>query len=133
MTDDDLGAVVEAMYEDKKTVLRSQLAGIAVEIGERRRIMNAIKNGLDEEVLDLGSTIANLTRSESPDLYLKERVTLEEHRRSLTQEMRGEQLNAWRDVQELRREQRSIEQELVQAVQRTKRLEELAFHAPGPV
>lgn len=133
MTDDDLGAVVEAMYEDKKSVLRSQLAGITVEIGERQRITGAITQSLDAEVLDLGNTIANLTRQDAPDLYLKERVTLEEHRRTLTRELRGERLNAWRDVQELRREQRSIEQELVQAVQRTKRLEELAFHAPGPV
>ena len=121
------------MYEDKRTVLRSQLAGIALEIGERRRITGSITKALNEEVLDLSSTIANLTRPETPDLYLKERVTLEEHRRTLTRELRGEQLNAWRDVQELRREQRSIEQELVQGMQRIKRLEDLTLHAPGPV
>jgi len=133
VTDDDLGAVVEAMYDDKKIVLRSQLTGIAVELAERQRISSAISRSLHDESLDLGSTIANMTRLDAPDLYLKERVTMEEQRRSLTRELRGEQLNAWRDLQELRREQRSIEQELVQAVQRNKRLEEMAINAPGPV
>jgi hypothetical protein len=129
---DDLDTVLGALHQEKLVVLRGQLSGIAVEIGERERIAHHIGLSLDAELLTVGSTILNLTRPESPDLYLKERVALEDQRRSLRKELRDEQRSAWQDVQELRREHRQIEQEVVQAGQRRTRLEELA-HAPGSV
>ena len=121
----DLGDVVGAMHHDKAVVLRSQHASIAVEIGERQRITTNIARSVQEEILDIGSVILNLTVAQQPDLYLKERVTLEDQRRTLTRELRTEELSAWRDMQELRREQRTIEHELTQDWQRRKRLEDL--------
>lgn len=121
----DLDAVLGKMHEEKTAVLRSQLSGIAVEVGERNAIASKIKGSLETELLAIGSTILNLTRPESPDLYLRERVQLDEQRRALTRELRAEERDAWRDVQELRREHRLIEQEIVQALQRRERLEEL--------
>jgi hypothetical protein len=122
---DDLSGVLDAMHAEKSSVLRGQLAGIAVEIGERERISKFITTSLETESLDLGSIILNLTRPEVPDLYLKERIALSEHRRSLHKELREEHIGHWRDIQELRREHRQIEQELVQAGQRRQRLEDL--------
>ncbi len=122
---DDLTGVLDAMHEEKSLVLRGHLSGIAVEIGERERISQLVTTSLEVEALDLGSTILNLTRPESPDLYLKERIALQEHRRSLQRELREEHIGRWRDIQELRREHRQIEQELTQAGQRRQRLEDL--------
>jgi hypothetical protein len=65
-------------------------------------------------------------------LYLKERVQLEDQRRSLTRDLRAEELLAWRDVQELKREQRTLEKSLTEQTQRQQRLEELT-DAPGSV
>ena len=128
---DDLGAVLEALHADKSVLLRSQHASIAVEVAERQRIASMLTRSLQEEILDIGSTILNLTRPEQPDLYLRERVTMEDQRRNLTRDLRTEQLAAWQDVQELKREQRLLAQELVQATQRRQRLEDVG--APGPV
>jgi hypothetical protein len=129
---DELSDVLDAMHRDKSVVLRAQHTAINLEIGERQRITASLNRLLQEEILDLGSTILNLLRPDQPDAYLKERVTLEEHRRGLTRELRSEQLQAWRDVQELRREQRTIEHELTLDVQRRQRLEEMAS-APRPL
>jgi hypothetical protein len=132
MIENDLGVLLELLQQEKATVLRSQLASISIDAGERQRISNVISSSLEQEVLEVSSTILNLTQHDQPDAYLKERVTLEEHRRTLTRELRAEQRDAWKDCQELRREQRMLELELVQSRQRRERLEDLT-NAPGPV
>jgi hypothetical protein len=123
--------VVAALHQERTVVLRAQHASISTEVGERQRISANVARSLQEEILEVGSTILNLTRPDQPDLYLNERVTLDKQRRGLTRELRAEQIGAWRDVQELRREQRGIEHELLQGLQRRRRMEDLS--APGPL
>jgi hypothetical protein len=133
MSTEELSDVLGSLHADKARVLRTQLSGIAVEITERYRIANVLTTALNDEALEIGSTLLNLVKQECADAYLRERIALSEQRRTLTKELRSEQRESWRDVQELRREQRTIEQELVEAGQRRQRLEDLTLDAPRPV
>ena len=123
MTGDDLGALLELLQQDKTLVLRSQLTSISVEIGDRKQISNDIARSINDEVLNLSNTILNLTRHDHADAYLKERVTLQEQRSALAKELRAEERESWKDCQELRKEQRLLELDIVQTGQRKQRLE----------
>lgn len=123
---DDLDATLDAVHSDQKRVLTSQRMEIEKEIVERRLIAADTTLQAEDEVRELNSTVLNLSPEspQHPDLHLRERGHLEKERRELTFEEREEQRATWKDVQQLKREEREIDRELTQAELRKKRVQD---------
>ena len=75
----------------------------------------------------LRSAIMNLepAHENAPDVERKDRIVLERARLDLTKEFREEERDAWKDIQQLRREEREVEKELTTDDQRHKRIKDL--------
>lgn len=130
MTDekkDPIDKALGAIHEDKKKLLTDQLKSIDEEIVERQLIGAENALGVNDELLELGSEIANRSppHENSPDLERKDRMTLQRDKRALTRELREEQRDTWKDVQPLREEEREVEQELAGVEQRKRRSDDL--------
>ena len=129
MTDEhnDLDVALHHLHQDKKTLLKGQLRSIEEEVVERRLIASDTALQVHDEVGALDNTIANLTpaHENAPDVERKDRMTLEREKLDLTKELREEQRDSWKDVQQLKREEREVEKELAGEDQRHKRTKEL--------
>src|SRR6266404_4426086 len=109
MTDekkDPIDKAFGAIHEDKKKLFTDQLKDIDAEIVERQLIGADNTLSVNDELLELGSEIANRSphSQNSPDLERKDRMNLQRDKRSLTRELREEQRDTWKDVQPLREE-----------------------------
>ena len=124
---DEIDDVLGALHGDKQKVLKGQLRSIEKEIVERRLIAADTSLAVNDEVCELGTEIANLrpANEQLPDVERKDRLVLEREKLDLTKELRVEQRDAWKAVQELKREEREVENELVGNEQRHKRTKEL--------
>ena len=108
-------------------MLKGQLNSIEREIVERRLISADTSVAVNEEAGELANEIANLRPAnlQVPDGERRDRVVLEREKLDLTKELREEQRDAWKDVQNLKREEREVENELVGNELRHKRTREL--------
>lgn len=124
---DEIDEVLGALHGDKQKVLKGQLKGIEQEIVERRLIAADTSLSVNDELTELGSEISNLRHADEnqPDVERKDRMVLEREKLDLTKELRVEERDAWKDVQQLKREEREVEKELVGNEQRHKRTKEL--------
>lgn len=124
---DEIGDVLGGLHDDKQKVLREQLRRIEQEIVERRLISADTSLSVNDALTELGTEIANLRHDGEglPDVERKDRMVLERERLDLSKELRFEVRDAWKDVQELRREEREVEKELLGNEQRHKRTKEL--------
>jgi hypothetical protein len=124
---DEIDEVLGALHGDKQKVLKGQMKGIEQEIVERRLIAADTSLAVNDELMELGSEIANLrpAHEHDPDVARKDRMVLEREKLDLTKELRIEERDAWKDVQQLRREEREVEKELVGNEQRHRRTKEL--------
>jgi hypothetical protein len=129
MTDkpDELDAVVDALHGDKKAVLKDQVKTIEEEIGERRLIAADTSLVIKDELQDLRNETLNLTHAEEGqgDRDRKDRLAVEKQRLDLSRELREEQRDSWKDVQNLRREEREVEKELSTSDKEHRRAREL--------
>lgn len=129
MTDqpDELNVVVEALHGDKKAVLKDQVKTIEEEIGERRLIAADTSLVIKDELQELRNETLNLTHTEEGqgDRDRKDRLAVEKQRLDLSRELRGEQRDSWKDVQNLRREEREVEKELSTSEKEHRRAREL--------
>jgi uncharacterized protein with von Willebrand factor type A (vWA) domain len=123
----DIDVALDDLHADKKKLLKAQLRSIEEEIVERRLIASDTTLQVNDEVGELGNTIANLTpaHENAPDTERRDRMVLEREKMDLTKELREEQRESWNDVQQLKREEREVEKELVGEEQRHKRTKEL--------
>ena len=124
---DDVDEILGALHGDKKTVLKGQLTDIEKEIVERRLIAADTSIAVNDEIGELRNEIVNRqpANEHMPDVERKDRLALEREKSELTRELRLEQRDAWKDVQQLRREEREVEKELTVSVQQHKRFKEL--------
>jgi hypothetical protein len=124
---DEIDEVLGALHGDKQKVLKGQLKGIEEEIVERRLIAADTSLSVNDQLTELGSEIANLRHADEnqSDIERKDRMVLEREKLDLTKELRVEERDAWKDVQQLKREEREVEKELVGNEQRHKRTKEL--------
>ena len=124
---DDVDELLGALHGDKKRVLKGQLTDIEKEIVERRLIAADTSIAVNDEIGELRNEVVNLqpASEQMPDVARKDRFALERERSELAKELRFEQRDAWKDVQQLRREEREVEKELTISVQQHKRVREL--------
>jgi hypothetical protein len=123
----DVEAALDDVHADNKRLLKAQLRSIEEEIVERRLIAVDTSLQVHDEVGELDNTMANLRppHENAPDVERKDRMILEREKLDLTKEIREEQRDSWKDVQNLKREEREVEKELVGAVQEHKRTKDL--------
>lgn len=123
MTEDPLGA----LHEDKKAVLQDQRRKIEAEIVERRLIAADTTLAVEDELREVNTELlsAEPPSPQDPDLLRKERQQLEKEKRTLTLEEREEQRDTWSDVQQLKKEERGIEREMLENEQRRRRIHDL--------
>jgi len=123
----DIDLALDGMHADKKKLLKAQLRSIEEEIVERRLIASDTTLQVNDEVGELSTTMANLSpaHENAPDAQRRDRMIIEREKLDLTKELREEQRETWKDVQQLKREEREVEKELVGAEQRHKRTKEL--------
>ena len=124
---DDVEVALAGQHLDKKRLLKGQLRSIEEEIVERRLIASDTSLQVFDEVGELDTTMANLrpAHENAPDVERKDRMILEREKLDLTKEIREEQRDSWKDVQQLKREEREVEKELVGENQRHNRVKEL--------
>lgn len=122
-----LDAVIDALHGDKKAVLKDQVKTIEEEIVERRLIAADTALGIHEELTELKNESQNLNHAGEglPDRDRKERLAVEKERLDLSRELRAEQRDAWKDVQNLKREEREVEKELSTSEKEHRRSREL--------
>lgn len=129
MTDtrNELDVVIDALHGDKKAVLKDQVKTIEDEIGERRLIAADTSLVIKDELQELRTESLNLTHAEEGlgDRDRKDRLAVEKERLDLSRELRGEQRDSWKDVQNLRREEREVEKELSTSDKEHRRAREL--------
>jgi hypothetical protein len=129
MTDkpNELDVVIDALHGDKKAVLKDQVKTIEEEIGERRLIAADTSLVIKDELQELRNETLNLTHTEEGqgDRDRKDRLAVEKQRLDLSRELRGEQRDSWKDVQNLRREEREVEKELSTSDKEHRRAREL--------
>jgi hypothetical protein len=129
MTDkpNELDVVIDALHGDKKAVLKDQVKTIEDEIGERRLIAADTSLVIKDELQELRNETLNLTHAEEGqgDRDRKDRLAVEKQRLDLSRELRGEQRDSWKDVQNLRREEREVEKELSTSEKEHRRAREL--------
>jgi len=114
MTDNELDVVIDALHGDKKAVLKDQVKTIEEEIGERRLIAADTSLVIKDDLQELRNESLNLTHTEEGqgDRDRRDRLAVEKQRLDLSRELREEQRDSWKDVQNLRREEREVEKEL---------------------
>jgi hypothetical protein len=124
---DELDVVIDALHGDKKAVLKDQVKTIEDEIGERRLIAADTSLVIKDELQELRNETLNLTHTEEGqgDRDRKDRLAVEKQRLDLSRELRGEQRDSWKDVQNLRREEREVEKELSTSDKEHRRAREL--------
>ena len=124
---DELSAVVDALHGDKKAVLKEQVKTIEEEIGERRLIAADTSLVIKDELQELRNESLNLTHTEEGlgDRDRKDRLAVEKQRLDLSRELREEQRDSWKDVQNLRREEREVVKELSTSEKEHRRAREL--------
>jgi len=124
---DDLTTVIDALHGDKKAVLKDQVKTIEEEIGERRLIAADTTLTIHDELTELKTESLNLTHTEEGlgDRDRKDRLAVEKQRLDLSRELRDEQRDSWKDVQNLRREEREVEKELSTSEKEHRRAREL--------
>jgi hypothetical protein len=122
----DLDGIVTGLHDDKKRVLKGQLRSIEEEIVERRLIAADTSLQVHDEVHDLNNAILQLLppHPHVPDVERKDRMVLEREKLDLTKEVREEQRDSWKDVQQLKREEREVENVLLGEEQRHRRTKE---------
>lgn len=122
---DDFDKISAALTGDKRAVLKDQLKRLEREVVERLLIDVLTRANVEEEVRDIRNEILNLQPADGqPDNPTERsaRLTLKKECLDLTKELRVEQRDCWRDVQNLQREEREVEKELLLVHQRDKRL-----------
>ena len=123
----DIDTISAALHGDKRAVLKDQLQRLEREVVERLLIDVLTRSAVEAEVTDIRSEIIRLQppegQADDPG-QRRDRLALEKERADLTKELRVEQRDCWRDVQELKREERQVEKELLTVHQRDKRLRE---------
>ena len=119
----DLDEALDSLHADKKRLLKAQLTGIEEEIVERRLIAADTSLQVHDEVHELNNAMLNMTpaHENAPDVARKDRMVLERERLDLTKEIREEQRDSWKDVQQLKQEERLVENELLRERQQHKR------------
>jgi hypothetical protein len=124
---DDVDLALAGQHLDKKRLLKGQLRSIEEEIVERRLIAADTSLQVHDEVGVLDNTMASLrpAHENAPDVERKDRMILEREKLDLTKEIREEQRDSWKDVQNLKREEREVEKELVGENQRHRHMKEL--------
>jgi hypothetical protein len=127
VTNNELDVVIDALHGDKKAVLKDQVKTIEEEIGERRLIAADTSLVIKDELQELRNETLNLTHAEEGqgDRDRKDRLAVEKQRLDLSRELRGEQRDSWKDVQNLRREEREVEKELSTSEKEHRRAREL--------
>lgn len=124
---DDIDALLGGLHDDKQKVLKEQIKTIEKEIVEREVIGVENRVTVAEEVGLLRDEILNLRppHEQVGDVHRKDRQVLEREQLDLTKELREERRDAWKDIQQLKREEREVEKELLGNEQRHKRTKEL--------
>ena len=122
---DDVDRLTAALSGDKRAVLEAQLKSIDREKLERFVIEIFGGKDIDDTVSDLRNELLRMQpqdgQAENPQ-DRRDRLVVEKEILDLTKEGRDDKRNTWRDVQNLEREKREVEKELLTADQRDKRL-----------
>ena len=127
MMTDEFDHISAALTGDKRAVLKDQLQRLEREVVERLLIDVLTRAAVEGEVTDIRGEIIRLQPREGQGddpVARRDRLALEKERADLTKELRTEQRDCWRDVQELKREERQVEKELLTVHQRDRRLRE---------
>jgi hypothetical protein len=124
---DDIDSITAALSGDKRAVLHQQLKSINREKLERFVIEVLTNKDITEEVGELRN---ELLRMQPPDgqrpdpQERRDRLVIEKEVLDLKKEGRDETRSTWRDVQNLEREQREVEKDLLTTAQRDKRIKD---------
>lgn len=106
----DLDDLLGVLHTERLTRLRDQLTRVRREINTRRLVSAEHTIALYEQIAALTNEILPLqpAHEHAPDSQRVIREALECERRELQKELSEEVRNRWRDVQELRREERDL-------------------------
>lgn len=123
---DDIDIVAAALSGDKKAVLKDQLKRLEREELERLVLEILSKATIAQEILDIRNEILRLEplHEELGDDPMKrrDRLALKKEVLTLSKEVRDDERGTWRDVQNLKREEREVQKELIGTKQRDQRL-----------
>jgi hypothetical protein len=122
-------AVIAAVYGEKEELLKLQHRAIEGEITERADIHTTNMDSIAEEKKEVRDEMLKL----EPENEMigdggdkrRDRITLERDKLMLSKEERDENRASWTDQQNLKREEREVEKELLRNDQRRKRIDEL--------
>jgi hypothetical protein len=122
---EDLESITAALSGDKRAVLHAQLKSIQREELERLLIEIFSRTNIEEEISDIRNEVVRLQPqadgSDNPQ-ERRDRIVLKKEVLDLTKEVREERRSTWRDVQNLEREKREVEKDLLTTAQRDKRI-----------
>ncbi len=122
-------AVIAAVHGEKEELLKLQHRAIEGEITERHDIHTTNVDSIAEEKKEVRDEMLKL----EPENEMigdggdkrKDRIALERDKLMLSKEERDENRASWTDQQNLKREEREVEKELLRNDQRRKRIDEL--------
>lgn len=122
-------AVIAAVHGEKEDLLKLQHRAIEGEITERQDIHTTSVTAIADEKKEVRDEMLKL----EPESEMvgdggdrrKDRITLERDKLMLSKEERDENRACWTDKQNLKREEREVEKELLRNDQRRKRIDEL--------
>jgi hypothetical protein len=129
VNEDKPATVIAAVHGEKEELLKLQHQGIEKELDERREIDKENLHEIAEEKKEVRAEMLKL----EPESEMigdggdrrKDRITLERDKLVLSKEERDEKRACWTDQQNLKREKREVEKELLRNDQRKKRIDEL--------
>ena len=123
----ELAGVMNAMHAERKSVLQAQLKSIEQQIAQRSLIAAERILAINEDLRTIRTQMLQLTHDDEniPDIDRKDRLTLQDKRLALDEELREEHGSSWRDAQDLEREKREVTRELMFDDQRHARTTQL--------
>lgn len=118
-----------ALHGDKEIVLAQQHLSIEQQIAERERLDKENLLKVVEDLAAVHNEVLSLTPDEGqaragPE-QRRDMIALVKEEIGLSKEMRAETRDTWKDIQQLKTEERIVEKELTQVEQRKKRYDEL--------
>ena len=120
---DELSDLLSLLHHDKTARLWFELRLLEREVATRRLVSAEHTVRLYEQINDLTREILRLLpeHEHAADPHRMIRQGLERERRNLERELAEEVRARWRDVQELKREERTVRRELFAALQQYER------------
>ena len=120
MEDREKEIILKAVHGDKEEVLQEQHASIEKEIADRKRIDSEVKERIDQDIVEVDTAVMQAQPGNSDEV-----ITLSKERLDLSKEKREEERECWKDIQDLKEEQRGVEKDLLTTEKKKERFTQI--------